>query len=412
MKQRVHLWLTSCLLAALTATASMMSYADEESAPKLLDATAKPALANQLVPPAPTPDVKSFVLMAADSEKVLADQNGHERLAPASLTKMMTLYIISSALKNGQIRLEDEVRISRKASQATGSKMFLKEDQRVSVKDLIMGIIVQSGNDACIAMSEYLAGSEETFVSLMNQEAQRLGMKDTHFVDCTGMPDPNHYSSAYDIALLANALATKFPEYYPWYSEKWFTFNNIRQPNRNRLLWRFQGADGIKTGHTDDAGFCLAASAKKDGMRLFAVVFGAPSDNARADATERLLTYGFRFYKTYKLYSTQDAVAQPRVWKGTDKTVVVTVAKSLYITIPDGQYNNLKPSIVLKDPLTAPITKGQEVGRITVSLGDKVLVDEPLVASEAVTEGGMWRRFSDSINMSLHSMLDKDDDVG
>ena len=231
------------------------------------------------VPQAPTINADSYILIAGDTGKVLAEKDAHQKLPPASLTKMMTMYIVSQAIQSGQISLEDEVRVSRKASRAEGSKMFLKEGQLVKIKDLVLGVIVESGNDASIALAEHLAGSEETFSNMMNDEAARLGMKESHFMDCTGMPHDDHYSSAFDMAILSSALVNHFPEFYPWYSQKWFKFNGIKQPNRNRLLWRNEFVDGIKTGHTSEAGYCLAASALKDKMRLFTVIMNSSSED-------------------------------------------------------------------------------------------------------------------------------------
>lgn len=366
----------------------------------------------QGVPKPPMLNSEAYVLISNGSGKIIAQKNAQKRMAPASLTKMLTLYIASEALKNGQIRLEDKVRVSHRAWAMQGSKMFLKEGQLVSVEDLIQGIIVDSGNDACITMAEHLAGSEKEFVKLMNEEAQRLGMKDSHFTDCTGMPNKDHYSTAMDLAILANALIENFPEYYHWYSQKWFTFNGIKQPNRNRLLWRYKYADGIKTGHTKEAGYCLAASAEKDKMRLVAVVMGAPTDNIRADATQRLLSYGFRFFKTYKIYGAGKTISQPRVWKGTLNHIAIGIDHDLIITIPYGQYNQLKVTTTVNDPMTAPIHKGENVGTLKITLAGKLIAESPLVALQEVSQGGMWTRFSDSVSMSIHNLLHGESNAG
>lgn len=331
-------------------------------------------------------------------------------MEPASLTKMMTLYIISSALKNEQIHLDDEVRISKKAWLMSGSKMFVRAGDDVKASDLLQGIIVQSGNDASVAMAEHIAGSEEGFVELMNQEAARLGMNDTHFMDCTGMPNEDHYSTPYDLAILSRALITDFPEYYPWYKQQWFTFNNIKQSNRNLLLWRYKYADGIKTGHTDSAGYCLAASAVKDDMRLIAIVMGAPNEDARSEGTQRLFDYGFRFYKTYKIYGAADQITQSRVWKGEQKQVGVTIANDIYITIPQGQYSQLKISSIIQQPVVAPINKLQKLGVLKITLNNEVLLEEPLLAITAVQASGLWNRFSDSVSLSVHHFMNEDDD--
>jgi D-alanyl-D-alanine carboxypeptidase (penicillin-binding protein 5/6) len=285
--------------------------------------------------------------------------------------------------------------------------MFIQVDSSVSVQDLLKGVIVDSGNDASVALAEYVAGSEDAFANLMNQEAQRLGMKDSHFTDCNGLPDPNHYSSARDLGILARHLINDFPEYYPWYSDKTFTYNNITQSNRNRLLWRFPYADGLKTGHTDDAGFCLVASAKKDGQRLISVVLKEPSDGARADDSISLLTYGFRFFKTYKLYSAGETVTDARVWDGAEKHVAAGVLQNVYVTLPIGQYEKLKATSQLDSPIKAPIVKGQSLGHLALMLDDKDMMQIPLVALQDNPRGSFWDRITDRIGMSLGKLFNK-----
>jgi serine-type D-Ala-D-Ala carboxypeptidase (penicillin-binding protein 5/6) len=366
---------------------------------------------NYFTPPAPTVDAKGFVLLDSGTGKILAQKEPNTRMAPASLTKIMTLYVISQALNNRQIGLDDEVLISAKAQGVSGSRMFVKAGSRVKVRDLIQGIIVASGNDACIAMSEHIAGSEETIVDLMNQQAKQLGMNNTHFTDCTGMPDPNHYSTPLDIAVLSRALITHFPQYYPWYSQKWFTYNNIKQPNRNRLLWRFEYADGIKTGHTEEAGFCLAASAQKDKMRLVSVIMGAPSDSTRADGAQRLLTYGFRFFQARKLYNGGMAISKPRVWKGEMTTVPVGLKQDLSLLVPTGQANRIKAVANLHKPLIAPIAKGDNLGTLDVTLGDQLLIQAPLIALEAMPAGNTWQRVRDTISLRFAKALDDEDEI-
>ena len=399
---RLYLFIFCAFFAAVT-------WADNDVSIHIAKPHAAPKLQHK-TPPPPNVSANSYILIAAGSGKILAELNAHERIPPASLTKMMTMYVISQALKSGQLTLDEEVHISPKAQQAEGSRMFIKAGSKVPVKDLIMGIIVDSGNDASIAMAEHMAGSEETFVSMMNAEAKRLGMKESNFTDCTGMPEHIHYSTAYDMAILSNALITHFPEYYPWYSEKWFTYNNIKQPNRNRLLWRDDAVDGIKTGHTSETGDCLAASASKDNMRLISVIMNSPSESVRAEATQQLLTYGFRFFKTHQLFTPKDTVSQPRIWKGEMKTIPLGVTKDLTITVPAGQYEQLKVTTQLPKPLTAPVTKGQKVGTITVSLNDEELLKSDLVAKESVEKGGFFSRMSDSISMAIHGATDDTDD--
>jgi D-alanyl-D-alanine carboxypeptidase (penicillin-binding protein 5/6) len=333
--------------------------------------------------------------MDVNSGKVIAEKASTERRAPASLTKMMTLYIISDSLKKGRIKLDDTVRISKNAWQAGGSRMFVKVGEMVSIRDLIKGIIVDSGNDACVAMAEHLAGGESAFADVMNQYAQALGMKNSHFVDSTGMPNANHYTTANDIALLAQALIRNFPNDYSWYKEKWFKYNNIRQPNRNRLLWRDPTVDGLKTGHTEEAGFCLAASAERNKMRLLAVILGAPTDAERAEDTQRLLNFGFRFFETHTLYKGKQQLALPRVWQGQENTVPVGLASDFLITIPRDSYKLLKAEIELPNTLSAPIKEGQTLGQVKISINDKLQESRPLIALKENPAGGLWRRWSD-----------------
>jgi len=291
-----------------------------------------------ITPTPPTLNAKGYILIDVDSGKIIAEKNSNERLPPASLTKMMTLYVISNALRNEQIHLDDMVRISQTAWKTGGSRMFVKEGQQVSIRDLLKGIIVDSGNDACVAMAEHLGGSEEGFAQIMNQQAKDLGMTNTHFTDSTGLPNANLYVSAKDLAILGSALIRDFPTYYHWYKQKWYTYNGIRQPNRNRLLWRDSQVDGIKTGHTNDAGFCLVASAKRDNMRLLSVVLGAPSDSIRADDSERLLNYGFRFFETHQLYKAEQNISNIPLYKGQAEVISIGLIKNQFITIPSGQY--------------------------------------------------------------------------
>jgi D-alanyl-D-alanine carboxypeptidase (penicillin-binding protein 5/6) len=355
----------------------------------------------QFTPIAPNPDVNGFVLMDVYSGKILAAKNPDQRMEPASLTKMMTSYIISTALRAGRIHLDDLVPISAEAWKTGGSKMFVKVGDRVTVRDLMQGIIVDSGNDACVAMADFVAGSQEGFVNLMNQEAARLGMVGTHFMDVNGLPDPNHYSTPHDIALLAQALISDFPEDYRWYSQKWFTYNGIRQPNRNRLLWSDPSVDGVKTGHTEGAGFCLVASAQRNGMRLVSVVMGAPTDQGRAQSSQQLLTYGFRFFESHKLYAANTALTQARVWYGAEKQIRVGLARDFYVAIPAGQYHNLKVARMLTPMLQAPIKRGQPVGAINITLNNKPVASAPLVALNDDPKGGLWRRLVDYIRLKL-----------
>lgn len=362
-----------------------------------------------IIPAAPALSAKSYVLMDYSSGKILAAKDADVKLPPASMTKMMSMYVVSQALQNGQIKMDDQVRVSKEATSVKGSSMFLSQGQVVPVKDLIRGIITVSGNDATVAMAEHVAGSQNAFVDLMNQEAQQLGLTNSHFMDATGMPNPDHYSTAHDLAVLAMHIIRDYSDHYQWYSDKEFTFNNIKQPNRNRLLWLDSSVDGIKTGHTEEAGYCLTASAKKGAMRLIAVVLGAPSDNARTEDTEKLLTYGFRFYETNKLYDAGKALANPRVWQGKSSTVPAGLVNDMYVTIPHGQYDKLQASIDLMQPLKAPIEKGQQLGRVKVILNNEEVASMPLVALQADAKGGLWTRMIDNISLAFHNLFSKGD---
>lgn len=361
-------------------------------------------------PTAPDLNVKSYVLMDADSGKILAEKNMDQKLAPASLTKLMTMYVISKAIKNNSIHMEDKVRVSQKAWQTGGSRMFIKVNDEVPVRQLLEGIVIASGNDAAVAMSEFLAGTEDTFAQMMNQEAREIGMTNSHFMDSNGLPNPNHYTTAHDLALLTQAIIKQFPEDYKLYSEKYFTYNNIRQPNRNRLLWRFPAADGLKTGHTDDAGYCLVGSAKKDNTRYISVIMGAGSDNQRTEDSIRLLTYGFRFYETHKFYSGQTPLTTVRVWKGKKKEIALGIASDLQLTIPSGQFKNIQANIQVDDPLKAPIEKGKQYGTLNMMLNNQVLETVPLIALSDDPKGGVFRSISDAFSYSFHKLFSKTDE--
>jgi serine-type D-Ala-D-Ala carboxypeptidase (penicillin-binding protein 5/6) len=361
-------------------------------------------------PGAPSIEGTSYMLMDAMSGRVLAEKDADKRVPPASLTKLMSLYIISAAIKNGQIHMNDKVRISTKAWKTEGSRMFVKVGDEVPVKELLQGIIVASGNDATVALAEYVAGSEETFTNMMNQQAKLLGMNNSHFMDSTGLPNPNHYSTAHDLALLTQAYIKNFPEDYSFYSEKWFTYNNIKQPNRNRLLWRYQYADGLKTGHTSEAGYCLVGSAKKDGMRLVSVVLGEPNDQARTEDSIRLLTYGFRFFETHKLYKSASSLVQARIWQGQKSEIPLGLSEDLYVTVPTGQYKRLQANVELNNPLKAPIVKGQVYGKLNIVLNNQVIASKPLIALDSAQAGGFFRRATDSVKYNLHKYLSSPSD--
>lgn len=374
----------------------------EQISPKDLEKPSPSALHKPLVTPsAPLLNAKAYMLIDVNSGKVIAEKNSEERLPPASLTKMMTLYVVSNALHNEQIRLTDMVRVSKDAWKIGGSRMFIKEGQQVSVEDLLKGIIVDSGNDACVAIAEHVGGTENAFADLMNQQAQNLGMLNSHFTDSTGLPDPNLYTTAKDLAILGRALVTDFPQYYDWYKQKWFTYNGIRQPNRNRLLWRDSKVDGIKTGHTNEAGFCLVSSAKRDNMRLLAVVLGAPTDSSRADDSEKLLNYGFRFFETHQLYKAGQSIAELPLYKGLVDKVAVGLNEDQHVTIPTGQYQRLNISTKVPAYLQAPIKKGDKVGNLVVEFDNKVIATRPLYALQNIESGGFYTRAKDSIRLAF-----------
>jgi D-alanyl-D-alanine carboxypeptidase (penicillin-binding protein 5/6) len=328
---------------------------------------------------------------------VLAEHNADERLPPASITKLMTSYVVSHELHAGNISLDDDVLISEKAWRMVGSRSFIEVNTKVSVEALLRGMIVQSGNDAAVALAEHIAGSEETFAQMMNQYAQQLGMVDTNYRNATGLPNTEHYTTARDIATLSAALIRDFPEHYEWYSEKEFTYNGITQHNRNKLLWRDNSVDGLKTGHTDAAGYCLAASSKRGDMRLISVVLGTRSENARAQETQKLLNYGFRFFETHQLYQAADTITDTKVWKGAQRELSLGLAQTLSITVPRGQYKELVASTNIQQPVIAPVAAGTELGEVEISLGDEVIARQPLVALNGVEQGSWWRRLIDTI---------------
>jgi len=361
-------------------------------------------------PAAPNINAKSYILMDANSGQVIVEKDADVHQPPASLTKLMSLYIISNALKTGTIHWDDKVRISTKAWKAEGSRMFVKVNDEVSIRNLMQGIIVDSGNDATIALAEHIGSAEDAFASMMNTQAKQLGMNNSHFTDSTGLPDPEHYSTVRDFAILAQAYIKNFPEYYPLFAEKWFSYNGIRQPNRNRLLWRYPEADGLKTGHTNDAGYCLIGSAQKNGMRLISVVMGSPNDRVRTEESIRLLNYGFRFYHTQKVYSANQAITQARVWKGEKKEIPLGLAEDFYLTLSVSQAKNLQNNIVIDAPLKAPISKGQRYGTLNLTLNNQVIASKPIIALEDNPKGPFLRSITDSLSYTFHKIFSKSND--
>ncbi|MCZ0953971.1 MAG: D-alanyl-D-alanine carboxypeptidase [Rhodospirillaceae bacterium] len=360
-----------------------------------------PALQGQEVPiPAPPQlGVKGYILIDHATGDVIAESNPDEILEPASLTKLMTAYTVFKALGDGQVNLDDEVRVSERAWGTEGSRTFIELGTAVSVEDLLQGMIVQSGNDASVALAEHVAGTEEVFADLMNFYADQLGMESSSFRNSTGLPDPDHYMTARDAATIARAIITEFPEYYMWYSQRQFTYNEIEQFNRNSLLWRDESVDGLKTGYTEAAGYCLVTSAERSGMRLVSVVMGSYSAEARANDSQALLNYGFRFFETYRLYSGGDEVTAARVWKGETDTVALGVAEDHFLTIPKGRYDSLNSETTLDTELTAPIEAGATLGTVTISMNDEELAVLPLVALTDVGEAGLWERIKDEISL-------------
>ncbi|WPO99441.1 D-alanyl-D-alanine carboxypeptidase family protein [Pseudomonas sp. HR96] len=361
--------------------------------------------AEQMTPAAPQLAAKAWVLMEASSGQVLVEENGDQRLPPASLTKLMSAYIATLEIRRGQIGENDPVTVSENAWRTGGSRMFIKVGSQVTVSDLLHGIIIQSGNDATVALSEHIAGSEDAFADMMNKTAETLGMKNSHFMNPTGLPNPDHYSTAHDMGILARAIIHEDPAHYAIYSQKEFFWNGIKQPNRNLLLWRDKTVDGLKTGHTDEAGYCMVSSAVRDGMRLIAVVFGTNSEAARAAETQKLLTYGFRFFETQTFYQKGQELTQAAVWKGDTHQVKAGLADDLTMTLPRGQLKNLAATMTVNPQLTAPIAQGQVIGKVEVKNGDKVVQTADLIALEAVNEGGILRRVWDSIRLFFYGLF-------
>ncbi|MCL1478088.1 D-alanyl-D-alanine carboxypeptidase [Marinobacter sp. M3C] len=366
----------------------------------LLLVVAGNALAQTVLIPAP-PQIasSSYVLMEPKSGHVIMENNSSERLPPASLTKMMTAYIVERELDEGRIAMGDMVPISVTAWQTGGSRTFVREGTSVTVEDLLRGVVIQSGNDASVALAEFVAGSEGAFVDIMNQQAELLGMTNTNFENATGLPSSNHYSTAHDLALLAQATINDYPETYPIYAEKQFTFNNIRQPNRNSLLWRDNSVDGLKTGHTEEAGYCLVASAKRDDTRFIAVVMGARSAESRSQEVQKMLNYGFRYYQSERLFSAGQELIKSPVWGGAVNALPVGVFEDVYVTISRGARNQLESVIDLDSVVRAPVSAGDELGRIKVSYQGEVLVDQPVLALVDVPDGGFFKRIWDTVKL-------------
>ena len=352
--------------------------------------------------PAPAPPIigaKSYLVIDATTGHELASLDPDIPLAPASLTKIMTTYVVFAALRQGQIQLDDEVTISERAWRMPGSRMFIEVGKRVTIEELLMGMIVQSGNDASVALAEHIAGTEGVFAQMMNQHAQQLGMLSSNFLNATGLPAEGHVTTARDLATLARAIVEEFPDYYAWHAIKEYTFNDIKQDNRNSLLWRDPSVDGLKTGHTDDAGYCLVASAKRDGMRIVSVVLGTSSTKARADGSQALINYGFRFFETRLLYKAGEEVTTARVWKSEKINSRLGVLEDLYITVRRGSYDNLESTLDIPAIVEAPIAAGQPVAELKIRLGEEQLLSTPLRALDDNPDGSLWQRTKDSVSL-------------
>jgi D-alanyl-D-alanine carboxypeptidase (penicillin-binding protein 5/6) len=347
-------------------------------------------------PAAPTVAASSYLLMDFNSGRTLAEKDADKQVSPASLTKIMTAYVVFRELKAGHLTLSEKVTISQNAWSTGGSKMFVEVNKQVSIEDLLQGMIIQSGNDASVALAEHVAGSEQTFATMMNEQASRLGMNNSHFENSMGLPTPNHVSTARDLAILAQALIREFPDYYRWDSQKEFTYNSITQQNRNQLLWRDASVDGVKTGFTDDAGYCMVASAKREDMRLISVVMGTASPNARSNESQSLLNYGFRFFETHRLYEAKNALTEVRVRKGETSKLAVGVADDVYVTAPRKHFTELKAETQVDKIIIAPIKKGDTVGSLNISLNGVAIANKPLVAMNDIAEGGIFRRLYDA----------------
>ena len=369
------------------------------------------ATAKQFLPDAPTLDAKAWILVDADTGYVIAEQNADETLPPASLAKMMTTYIASKEIAENRLKADDLVLISDNAwelggAKTDGSTMFLSPRSKVPVIDLIRGVIIQSGNDAAISLAEHISGGETAFSDNMNFQAELMGMTNTYYMNATGLPAEGMVTTARDLTILAKAIINEHPEYYSIYSEKYFSHNNINQPNRNRLLWRDSSIDGLKTGHTEEAGYCLVASSKRRGMRLISAVLGAKSDDSRARESQKLFSYGFRHFETKKIYSAGELIKEnAALWYGEEDFLNLTVENDITLTYPKGEKKNLSAQITVDNEISAPITAGQILGSLEITLDGKTLTQVPLVAEKDIAEAGFFSRFFDWILLFFTQLL-------
>jgi D-alanyl-D-alanine carboxypeptidase (penicillin-binding protein 5/6) len=339
----------------------------------------------------------TFILMDYNSGRVLLERDSNKKLEPASLTKIMTMYVVDHEIKSGRLSLDDEVQISKKAWQATGSRMFVNLNSKVKVADLIKGIIIQSGNDASIALAEHIAGSEQVFAGLMNDYAATLGMENSHFVNATGLSSKDHYTTAKDLAILSKAIIDEHPESYLLYSQKSFSYNGIHQNNRNRLLWRNTLVDGIKTGQTDNAGYCLSVSAVQDNTRLIGVILGSKTEENRFNDANKLLTWGFRFFTSYKVYQHGNILANTRIWGGNKKNIQVGLAGDTYLSIPKQDLNRVKATLTIPNVIKAPIKQGSPVGTYVIKLHDEIIAEYPAVSLSSVKPGNLFAKIKDQL---------------
>jgi D-alanyl-D-alanine carboxypeptidase (penicillin-binding protein 5/6) len=399
-RRPLHIFAAAALVFGASAIA-------QQTPPKPVPNVPAPAAVQVPVPPPPDVDATAWVLMDYATGQILASKNPDQRVVPASITKVVTDYVISAQIASGKIHLTDQVNISEHAWRAggagtDGSTSFLKLNSQVPLKDLLYGMIIQSGNDSAIALAEHTAGSEDTFASLMNAYAKQLGMMNSHFVNASGYPADNHYTTAHDVAILTRALIHDYPDDYAISAIKEFEWNGIKQGNRNTLLWRDPTVDGVKTGHTAEAGFCLDASAKRGDQRMIAIVMGASSEKARADSAMALLNYGFRFFETHKLYEAGKPLATPRLWKGEDDQLPLGVAEDVLVTVKTGDYDKLKATMDIPSTLIAPFKKGQQVGMLHVTEDGQPIEDVPLIAMNDAPQGGFFKRLWDSILLWFH----------
>ncbi|WP_341668024.1 D-alanyl-D-alanine carboxypeptidase family protein [Alcaligenes sp. SDU_A2] len=401
-KKSVSPILSRCVVA-LALALPVQAYAQtpaESSAPVTAPAATAAALPGDLsIVPPPGLTAPAWLSMDVNSGQVIAAERIDERVEPASLTKIMTAYLVFDALESGRLKLDQAVNISEKAWRTEGSRMFVKVNTQVPVDALLQGVIVQSGNDASVALAEAVAGSESAFAALMNEQAAKLGLTATHFVNSTGLPDPAHLTSVRDLATLAAALVSRFPQYLHYYSQKEFAYNNIKQPNRNRLLWLDNTVDGLKTGHTQSAGYCLVSTAMRDGRRIVSVVVGTASDNARTENSLKLLNWSFQNFETVKLYDAGNPAVNARVWEGTVENVGLGTAAPLWLTVPRGKSAQIKPVAQYTQPLVAPLSKGTKVGTLTLTLDGKTLSEQPLVVLDDVPEAGFFGRMVDKVRL-------------